>query len=391
MINRCVVKMGSALLTQNGRGLDRSLIERRVAEIAAYHAMGGDCVLVSSGAVAQGMATLGVQRRPSVLSELQALAAVGQMGLVQAYEVEFGKHKINTAQLLLTHSDVVDRKRYLNVRATLRALLNRRIVPIINENDSVATEEMCFGDNDTLGAVVTQLIEAPLLVILTDQAGLFDADPRTHSNATLIPVASVSDPQLKKYVAGSVTGLGRGGMITKLRAAELAAQFGAATIIADGREDRCLLRLQIADLLSVDVSNAACWRRPNSSATWGTLLLPTKNRLAARKAWLAAHRQVLGHLTVDDGAVLAISREGKSLLPVGVISVSGNFDRGEMVAVRSSRGQTIAHGLANYRASDAKKLIGISSSMIADRLGFAGDQEVIHRDNLLVIGLDDSN
>ena len=388
MINRCVVKIGSALLTRDGQGLDHTLIEQRVGEMAAYYEAGGDCVLVSSGAVAQGMATLGISKRPESLPELQALAAVGQMGLVQAYEVAFKRHGIHTAQLLLTHDDVVDRKRYLNVRATLRALLDRRIVPIINENDSVATEEMCFGDNDTLGAVVTQLVDAPLLVILTDQLGLFDADPRSHPEARLISVASVVDPCLRTFVAGSVTGLGRGGMITKLHAAELAAQVGAATIIANGREAACLSRLCLAVVLLVDQRDATAWRRSESSADWGTLLLPTKNRLVARKAWLAAHRRLLGQVTIDDGAVAAIAAKGKSLLPVGVVSVSGNFDRGEMVAIQDVRGQTVAHGLVNYSASDTRKLIGVSSARIAQCLGFIGDKEVIHRDNLVVVGLE---
>jgi glutamate 5-kinase len=387
MIDCCVVKIGSALLTGNGQGLDRSLIARLVAEIVALQKTGTRCVLVSSGAVAQGMAQLGLSRRPTSLPELQALAALGQMGLVQAYSDAFLQHDVHAAQVLLTHDELVHRQRYLNARATLRSLQERNIVPIVNENDAVATEEMCFGDNDTLAAVVAQLVEASLLIILTDQAGLYESDPRQHPGAKLVRVANVSDERLKAYVGGSVTGLGRGGMITKLLAAEQAARVGAATLIMGVRE--CGIDLQgiCQDPVVVPGPDGVMSASPrvfSAGSPLGTLLLPTLNVLKARKRWLAAHRQVAGSLVVDAGAERALVSQGKSLLPVGVLRVDGEFQRGALVAIQSESGRVIAHGLVNYSSGEAASVCGLPSGDLLEVLGYAGDVELVHRDNLVL-------
>lgn len=387
MIQRCVIKIGSALLTRNGQGLDQALIANLAAEISALQCAGTECILVSSGAVAQGMVQLGLVQRPTELAELQAMAALGQMGLVQAYASAFLAHGVHAAQVLLTHDDLADRKRYLNARATLRSLLAHQIVPIVNENDTVATEEFCFGDNDTLAALVAQLVEASLLVILTDQPGLYEADPRQNPQAKFVRVASVSDTRLKGYVGGSVTGLGRGGMITKLMAAEQAARVGAATLIMGVGKEGVALKSLCAE--PVVVPDAQGVLQPSARVLsvdppLGTLLLPTLGVLKARKRWLAARRQVAGVVRVDAGAEKAIASGGKSLLPVGVVHVSGSFQRGAMVAIEGASGQVFAHGLINYSAEEAGKLCGVSSADLVAVLGHAVDAELIHRDNLVL-------
>jgi glutamate 5-kinase len=383
----CVIKIGSALLTRNGTALNNALIRRLSGEIAALQNAGVRCVLVSSGAVAQGLVQLGRSERPTALPELQAMAALGQMGLVQAYADAFIEHQVHAAQVLLTHDDLAHRQRYLNARATLRSLLDNKIVPIVNENDAVATEEMCFGDNDTLAAVVAQLVEASLLVILTDQPGLYESDPRQNPGAKLVRVANVSDPKLKKYVGGSVTGLGRGGMITKLLAAEQAARVGAATLIKGVDDGVALQEIFVDPVVKVDSAGVlqATDRVLSSESPLGTLLLPTDGVMNARKRWLASHRKVAGTLQVDAGAERAVAAQGKSLLPVGVVAIQGEFQRGAMVAVADEAGKVFAHGLINYSSDDARKLKGLSSGQLIDVLGCVGDSELVHRDNLVLI------
>lgn len=387
MIRRCVIKIGSALLTRNGQILDRALIANLASEIAALQRAGTQCVLVSSGAVAQGLVQLGLPERPTSLPDLQALAALGQMGLMQAYADAFKEHDVHAAQVLLTHDDLADRQRYLNAHATLRSLLDHRIVPIVNENDTVATEQMCFGDNDTLAAVVAQLVEASLLVILTDQSGLYEADPRQYPEAKFVRVANVSDSKLKGYVGESVSGLGRGGMVTKLLAAEQAARVGAATLIMGVRSAEVSLQRLCADPVVLPDGDGVLQASPGLLAAeppLGTLLLPTLGVLKARKRWLAAHRQVAGVVTVDAGAEKAVATNGKSLLPVGVLRVTGSFQQGALVAVASASGEVFAHGLVNYSAQEAQKLCGLPSSELVSALGHAVHEELIHRDNLVL-------
>ena len=361
---RCVVKIGSALLTANGQGLDREAIARWVAQMAGLREKGIELVLVSSGAVAEGMMRLGWSQRPRALYEQQAAAAVGQMGLVQAYESCFQRHDIHTAQVLLTHDDLSDRQRYLNARSTLRALLDLGVVPVVNENDTVVTDEIRFGDNDTLAALVANLLEVDCLIILTDQAGLFDKDPRTNHDAKLMDSASATDASLEALV-GEAGALGRGGMLTKLRAARLAARSGAATVIAHGHE---------ADVLS----------RVLGGETLGTLLRPDRESLAARKQWLAGHLQLRGKLVLDDGAVKVLKESGRSLLPVGVTAVSGDFRRGEVVACVDKNGAEVARGLVNYNVAEAQKIKGRASGEIEAVLGYVDEPELIHRDNLVL-------
>jgi len=363
---RWVVKIGSALLTADGAGLDREAIRDWVAQMVALRARGIELVLVSSGAVAEGMMRLGWASRPHALHELQAAAAVGQMGLVQAYESNFQRHDIHTAQVLLTHDDLSDRQRYLNARNTLRALLEFGMLPVVNENDTVVTDEIRFGDNDTLAALVTNLVEADALIILTDQAGLFDRDPRRHADAKLLPEARAADESLDKMVGGSAGELGRGGMLTKLRAARLAARSGAGTVIAFGREPRVLERIADGEQL-------------------GTLLLPEQETQAARKQWLAGHLQLRGSLCLDAGAVKVLRESGRSLLPVGVVAVEGNFERGEAVACVDESGREIARGLVNYSASDARRIMGRPSRELEAILGHVDEPEMIHRDNLVLV------
>ncbi|WP_320827449.1 glutamate 5-kinase [Reinekea sp.] len=362
---RWVIKIGSALLTNDGQGLDRVRIEQWVAQIAELKLAGIEVVLVSSGAVAAGMSRLGWSDRPASMELLQAAAAVGQTKLVQTYEDLFQTYGLHTAQILLTHDDLSDRKRYLNARNTLRALLGMAVIPIVNENDTVTTDEIKVGDNDTLGALVANLVEADALILLTDQDGLFDADPRQNPQAALIRHAQATDPALVA-VAGGGGRFGRGGMATKLRAAQLAARSGAVTVIAGGRIDRVLSRLRAGESV-------------------GTYLEPDLAPLVARKQWLAGHLQMKGELVIDAGAARAVLSQGKSLLAVGVVSVQGSFQRGECVAIKTEQGIILARGLVNYDAHDAAKLVGQSTRQIKALLGFINEPELIHRDNLVVL------
>lgn len=364
---RIVVKVGSSLVTADGRGLDRVALNRWTEQIAALTGQGREVVLVSSGAIAEGIARLGWKKRPKAVNELQAAAAVGQMGLVQAYESIFRRHDLHAAQVLLTHEDLADRTRYLNARTTLRTLLALRVVPIINENDTVATDEIRLGDNDTLGALVTNLIEADCLIILTDQPGLYTADPRKVADATLVMEAHAGDPELESMAGGAGSSIGTGGMLTKILAARRAARSGAHTVICSGREERVLLRLAAGEAI-------------------GTQLVARRAPLDARRQWLADHLQLRGSVAIDDGAVRALQEEGKSLLPVGVKAVLGEFTRGEVVAVINSEGHEIARGLANYGAGEARRIAGRSSGAIEAVLGYMDEPELIHRDNLVMLG-----
>jgi glutamate 5-kinase len=364
---RIVVKVGSSLVTAEGRGLDHAALSRWAGQIAALATQGREVVLVSSGAIAEGIARLGWSRRPQAVNELQAAAAVGQMGLVQAYESIFRTHGLHAAQVLLTHEDLADRTRYLNARSTLRTLLALKVVPIINENDTVATDEIRLGDNDTLGALVTNLIEADCLVILTDQSGLYTADPRRDASATLVTDAHAGDPGLERMAGGAGSSVGTGGMLTKILAAKRAARSGAHTVICSGREEQVLLRLAAGEAI-------------------GSQLVARQAPLAARRQWLADHLQLRGGVVLDAGAVRALVEEGKSLLPVGVKGVTGDFQRGEVVAVVDMEGCEIARGLVNYGANEARRIAGKPSSAIEDELGYVDEPELIHRDNLVVLG-----
>ncbi len=362
---RWVIKVGSSLVTAKGAGLDQSAIADWCAQIAQLRQAGVQVVLVSSGAVAEGMARLGMKKRPAVLHELQAAAAVGQMGLVRAYEAEFKQHGIKAAQVLLTHEDVSNRGRYLNAQGTLKTLLELGAVPVVNENDTVATDEIRLGDNDTLGALTANLIQAELLVILTDQEGLFDADPRVHPAAELVSEAELSDSRLMAMAGASKGELGRGGMRTKLTAAYTAARSGAATVIAHGRKPDVLARIRAGEAI-------------------GTLLKPAQGVMAARKRWIAGQLQVRGRLLLDEGAARVLRERGRSLLPVGVRGVEGEFGRGDLVACIDTDGREIARGLCNYDADDARRIAGARSEDIAKRLNGPGEPEMIHRDNLVV-------
>ncbi|TCJ19532.1 glutamate 5-kinase [Parasulfuritortus cantonensis] len=363
---RIVVKVGSALVTNDGRGLDHARLARWAEEIAALSRLGKEVVLVSSGAIAEGVKRLGWSKRPHALNELQAAAAVGQMGLVEAYERGFKAHGLQTAQVLLTHADLANRERYLNARTTLRTLLGFKVIPIINENDTVTTDEIKVGDNDTLGALVANLIEADVLVILTDQRGLYTADPRKHPDARFVDEAVAGDPSLEAMAGGAGTGIGTGGMLTKILAAKRAARSGAHTVIASGREDKVLERLAAGEAI-------------------GSQLLAKKEPLAARRQWLADHLQVRGSLVLDAGAVRALSVQGKSLLPIGVVEVRGEFRRGEVVGCIDSNGQDIARGLVNYGSEEARRILRKPSSEIAAILGYQDEPELIHRDNLALL------
>jgi glutamate 5-kinase len=362
---RWVVKIGSSLLTNDGQGLAMDAIDGWVEQMAGLRQSGREILLVSSGAVAAGMARLGWRQRPHSLHELQAAAAVGQMGLVQAYESRFQKHGLHTAQVLLTHEDLADRQRYLNARSTLRTLLGLGVIPIVNENDTVTTEEIRLGDNDTLAALVANLTGADLLVLLTDQDGLFDSDPRSHPDARLIPEAQAGAPDLEAMAAGSGSTLGRGGMLTKLRAAARAARSGTLTLIASGNESNVLQRIAADERL-------------------GTRLNPVCEPFAARKQWLAGHLQVRGQLQLDAGAVDKLRSAGSSLLPVGVTRVAGDFNRGDLVACLGPAGEEIARGLVNYNSSEAEKIIGQPSRRIESLLGYVDEVELVHRDNLVL-------
>lgn len=363
---RWVVKIGSAMVTRGGQGVDMEAIDRWAAQVQGLRASGKEVVIVTSGAVAEGMLRLGWKTRPAALHELQAAAAVGQMGLAQAYESIFQRHGARTALILLTHDDLSNRSRYLNARSTLRTLLGLGVIPVVNENDTVATEEIRFGDNDTLAALVANLIEADVLVILTDQQGLYTADPRKHPEARLLHEVKANDPALVSMASSEGGALGRGGMATKVRAAARAARSGAATLIAAGGEPEVLTRLASGEAL-------------------GTLFLPDQAPLLARKQWLASQLRVAGRLLVDEGAVRALRNKGGSLLPVGVRSVEGSFQRGDLVAVIGPDGGEVARGLVNYSAAESRKIQGQPSHALPALLGYEDEPELIHRDNLVLI------
>jgi glutamate 5-kinase len=362
---RIVIKIGSALLTNDGAGLNKAGIAKWVDQIAKLKQQGIEVVLVSSGSVAEGMTRLGWKVRPTALHELQAAAAVGQMGLVQCYESNFSRHDYLTAQILLTHADLSNRTRYLNARSAIRSLIELNVIPIINENDTVITDEIRFGDNDTLGALVANLVEADALIILTDQDGLYTADPRQDKSATLIDFARAEDPAIQA-MAGDGGALGRGGMVTKVRAARLAARSGASSVIVGGRIDNVIERLFAGESL-------------------GTLLTSDQEPMAARKQWIAGHLQTQGEIVLDDGAVKALQKSGKSLLPVGAVSLSGQFGRGEVVACVNSKGVLVAKGLVIYSSEEAQKILKTDSKDILSILGYMDDPELIHRDNLVLV------
>lgn len=364
-VKRVVVKIGSALLTDDGRGLDSAAIAGWVAQMAAVKQRGIELVLVSSGSVAAGMTRLGWAERPSAIHELQAAAAVGQMGLVQTYENAFAKFDLHTAQILLDHDDLSNRQRYLNARSTLRTLTAMNVVPVVNENDTVVTDEIRFGDNDTLAALVANLVEADLLILLTDQDGMFDSDPRTNSDAKLLLEMAAGDKCLDA-MAGDGGALGRGGMTTKVRAARVAARSGANTVIVGGRLDNAISRVLAGESI-------------------GTLMTAVEKPQAARKRWLSGHMQTRGSVQLDDGAVQALLQKGVSLLPVGVRRVCGDFTRGEVVACVNSAGVEVARGLINYSSSEAQQIAGCGSHEIEALLGYKDNDELIHRDNLVLI------
>ncbi|HSG76373.1 MAG TPA: glutamate 5-kinase [Burkholderiales bacterium] len=361
-----VVKVGSSLVTNDGRGLDAAAIARWAAQIAALRKLGRRCLLVSSGAIAEGLQRLGWTRRPHALHELQAAAAVGQMGLAQCYESCFREHGIATAQVLLTHADMADRQRYLNARFTLATLLELGVMPVINENDTVVTDEIKVGDNDTLGALVANLVEADALVILTDQAGLFEADPRRQPGARLVAQAQAGEARLVAMAGGTGSANARGGMLTKVLAAQRAARSGAHTVIASGHEPEVLLRLARGEPV-------------------GTLLTAQTTPLAARKQWLADHLTLGGRLELDAGAVRALAHDGKSLLPVGVTAVQGEFERGTVVGCLDPEGREVARGLVNYSAAETRRIMRRPSSEIESILGYMDGPELIHRNNLVLL------
>lgn len=362
---RWVIKIGSSLLTDNGRGLDLDAIGAWAEQIADLRARHIEVVLVSSGAIAEGMTRLGWHTRPSSVHELQAAAAIGQMGLVQAYEQAFGRFDLHAAQILVDHDDLSNRERYLNARATLKTLLSLGVIPIVNENDTVVTDEIRFGDNDTLAALVANLVEADVLVLLTDQEGLFTADPRHNKDAVLIDNVDARDTTLDAMVSGAGS-LGRGGMVTKLRAARLAARSGTQTVIASGSLDNIIGKLAQGDAI-------------------GSLLLADQQPQAARKRWLAGQLQCRGELILDDGAVKVLKQSGRSLLAVGIASITGNFTRGDLVSCKDTKGQEIARGLANYNSQEAQKILRQASDKIEAILGYKNEDEMIHRDNLVLV------
>ncbi len=363
---RWIVKIGSALLTRDGAGLDREALADWAGQIARLRKSGIEIVLVSSGAVAEGMSRMGWKQRPKALFERQAAAAIGQMSLIHAYEVNFQQHGFHAAQVLLTHDDLANRHRYLNARNTLRTLVKLGTIPVVNENDTVASEELRLGDNDTLGALVANLVEADLLIILTDQSGLFDKDPRKYADAELISVGRAKDERFLGFAGGAGTLIGSGGMRTKVLAARLAARSGCATLIASGREAAVLERIRAGEEL-------------------GSLLMPDEAPLAARKQWIVSQLQSNGKLWLDEGAANAIQTTGRSLLPVGVASIEGDFGRGEVVTCMSHEGKALAKGLVNYSSEEAQRIIRHPSRDIEVILGYVDAPELIHRDNLVLL------
>ena len=362
---RIVVKVGSSLVTNEGRGVDADAVGNWCRQMALLAGQGRELVMVSSGAVAEGMKRLGWAVRPKEIHELQAAAAVGQMGLAQIYETKLREQGMGSAQVLLTHADLADRERYLNARSTLLTLLSHRVIPVINENDTVVNDEIKFGDNDTLGALVANLVDADALVILTDQRGLYSADPRKDTSARFIDEARAGAPELETMAGGAGSSIGRGGMITKVLAAKRAASSGTSTVIAYGREPDVLLRLAAGEMI-------------------GTALIAPTQKLAARKQWMVDHLQLRGAVIIDDGAAKKVRDEGKSLLPIGVTEVHGEFHRGDVIAVRSLVGVELARGLANYSSSEARLIARKPSGEFERLLGYTAEPELIHRDNLVL-------
>ena len=362
---RIVVKVGSSLVTNEGRGLDEQAIGEWCRQLSALVREGRELIMVSSGAIAEGMKRLGWQQRPKALNELQAAAAVGQMGLAQMYETQLRHNGLGSAQVLLTHADLADRERYLNARSTLLTLLSHGVLPVINENDTVVNDEIKFGDNDTLGALVANLVEADVLIILTDQKGLYSADPRVEPSATFVHTARAGDAQLEAMAGGAGSSIGKGGMITKILAAKRAAGSGASTVIAWGRETDVLLRLAKGEAI-------------------GTLLVAPTQKQQARKQWMADQLQLRGSITVDKGAVDKVRKEGKSLLPIGMTAVEGEFSRGEVIAILDPQGVEIARGLANYASAEARLICRKPSGEIDASLGYTAEPEMVHRDNLVL-------
>jgi glutamate 5-kinase len=362
---RIVVKVGSSLVTNEGRGLDDVAIGEWSRQLAALVKDGREVIMVSSGAIAEGMKRLGWAARPHELHELQAAAAVGQMGLAQMYETKLRENGLRSAQVLLTHADLADRERYLNARSTLLTLLRLGVLPVINENDTVVNDEIKFGDNDTLGALVANLVEADVLVILTDQKGLYTADPRKNPAATFVHEARAGDPALEAMAGGAGSSIGKGGMITKILAAKRAAGSGASTVIAWGRETDALIRLAAGEAI-------------------GSLLVAQTQKKQARKQWMADHLQLRGAVTVDEGAAAKLREEGKSLLPIGMTAVEGDFSRGDVIAVRDAAGVEIGRGLANYASAEARLICRKPSSEFERLLGFVAEPEMVHRDNLVL-------
>ena len=362
---RIVVKVGSSLVTNEGRGVDADAVGNWCRQMAVLAEQGREVVMVSSGAIAEGMKRLGWAVRPREVHELQAAAAVGQMGLAQIYESKLREHGMGSAQVLLTHADLADRERYLNARSTLLTLLSHKVIPVINDNDTVVVDEIKFGDNDTLGALVANLVDADALVILTDQRGLYSADPRKDPTARFIDEARAGAPELERMAGGAGSSLGRGGMITKILAAKRAAGSGASTVIAYGRESDVLLRLAAGEAI-------------------GTALIASTPKLAARKQWMADHLQLRGTVIVDDGAAAKVRDGGKSLLPIGIVEVQGEFHRGDVIAVRALDGSMVGRGLANYGSGEARLIARKPSSEFERLLGFTAEPEMIHRDNLVL-------
>ena len=362
---RVVIKVGSSLVTNEGRGLDEQAIGEWCRQIAHLMRDGREVIMVSSGAIAEGMKRLGWTARPKAIQELQAAAAVGQMGLAQMYETKLRLNELGSAQVLLTHADLADRERYLNARSTLLTLLKLGVVPVINENDTVVNDEIKFGDNDTLGALVANLVDADALIILTDQKGLFTADPRKDTQAQFVSEAKAGDPELERMAGGAGSSIGRGGMLTKILAAKRAAGSGASTVIAWGREPDALIRLTAGESI-------------------GTLLVAQTQKTQARKQWMADHLQMRGAVVVDAGAVLKIRDGGKSLLPIGMLQVDGDFSRGDVIAVLDESGTEVARGLANYASAEARLICRKPSSDIERLLGYAAESEMLHRDNLVI-------
>ena len=362
---RIVVKVGSSLVTNEGRGLDEQAIGEWCRQIGTLVRDGREVIMVSSGAIAEGMKRLGWTTRPQALHELQAAAAVGQMGLAQMYETKLRENGLGSAQVLLTHADLADRERYLNARSTLLTLLTHGVLPVINENDTVVNDEIKFGDNDTLGALVANLVEADALIILTDQKGLFTADPRLDATATLVQQARAGDAALEDMAGGTGSSLGKGGMITKILAAKRAAGSGASTVIAWGREPDALLRLTQGEAI-------------------GTLLVAQTQKQQARKQWMADHLQLRGSVTIDAGATQKLKADGSSLLPIGMTSVDGDFSRGEVIAIVDEHGHEVARGLANYAAAEARLLCRKPSAQMATLIGYAAEPEMVHRDNMVI-------